>query len=367
MTGKPVVLVVDDDAGNRELVGAWLQGGCATRQAASGPEALELVQREPVDLVILDVMMSEMSGYDTCREIKKIAGDQVLPVLLLTALSEQVDRNAGLEAGADDFLVKPVDRHELRMRVSAFLKLRAQDRQLRQQLEELRHLTELKDDLVTLLVHDLRNPLSAVLALLDILRADIRDPQLQEDAVQALAGAARIRDALEDILQVRLLEEDRLAPELRPVEVAGLVREAVGSIAPSAREHQVSIALTATEGVTVPLDRKLVRRAVDNLLANAVRYSPRRGTVEVAVRAEGGGLVIEVADRGPALPDPLRASTFEKYGAVEMARHAERRGYGLSLYLVKLVAGAHRGRVLVRARDGGGSGFGLWLPARTAP
>ncbi len=367
MSGAPRVLVVDDDARNRGLVCACLHGECTTVEAASGPEALEIAGREPVDLVLLDVMMAGMSGYDTCRELKRRAGDRLLPVLLLTALGDQLDRNTGLEAGADDYLVKPVDRRELKMRVGAFLRLRLQDQQLHRQLEELRHLTALKDDLVALLVHDLRNPLAGVLALLDILRADIRDPQLREDAAQALAGAARIRDALDDVLRVRLLEEDRLKPTLESCEVAGIVQEAVASVAPAARDHRVSVAIAESPAVSVPLDRKLVVRAVENLVANAVKYSPVSSTVEVATRIAEGGVAIEVADRGPGVPGALRAAVFEKYGAVEQAGHDARRGYGLGLYLVRLVAAAHGGRILNRDRDGGGSVFGLWLPAGTVP
>jgi len=128
----------------------------------------------PVDLVLLDVMMPQMSGMDVCRIIKRAAGEGAyVPVLLLTALGAQEDRNRGLAAGADDFLTKPVDRHELLLRVRSFIKLRLQDELIRHQLDELRALDALKDDLVSLMVHDLRNPLSGLVGFLDVMQAEV--------------------------------------------------------------------------------------------------------------------------------------------------------------------------------------------------
>jgi signal transduction histidine kinase len=359
------LLVVDDDPMNRALVRACLGNEHQLLEAASGPEALALAGSEPVDLVLLDVMMPGMSGFDVCRELKRRTDGQVLlPVLLLTALADQVDRNLGLAAGADDYLTKPIDRHELRLRVSAFLRLRSQDQLLRQQYEHLQHLGALKDDLVSLMVHDLRNPLSAVLALLGVLQHDVADPQLERDALTARSAATKMQDILDDILQIRLLEEEQIALDLRRAPAAEIVGDAVASIAPAARERGVELALHASGDLLLTADRKLLRRAVENLLSNAVKYSPRLGTVEVEVSTREGGVEIDVADRGPGVPEPLRAVLFEKFGSVEAARGQTRRGHGLGLYLVKLVATAHGGRTSVRSREGGGSVFGLWLPRR---
>jgi signal transduction histidine kinase len=358
------ILVVDDDARNRALVRAFLQGGLTILEAASGPEALDLAAREPVDLVLLDVMLPGMSGFEVCRELKRRTEREVLlPVILVTALGEQVDRNAGLEAGADDYLAKPVDRHELRLRVNAFLRLRRQEGSLREQFEQLQHLAALKDDLFSLMVHDLRNPLASVIALLQVIEDDVADPELEADARDARAAAARIADALDDIMRISLLEEKKLALDLQPYPASGIVREALASVGPAAREAGVELELDSSADAPVPADRKLVRRAVENLLTNAVRYSPRPGRVEVGVRPEDGGVEIGVADRGPGVPELLREALFEKFGSVEAARGHARRGHGLGLYLVKLVAAAHGGRATARAREGGGSVFGLWLPA----
>lgn len=362
---RPTILVVDDDATNRALIRAYLKEDGRVVEAASGSEALQLLGAEPIDLLLVDVMMPGMSGYELCREVKgKTSGDVLLPVLMLTALTEQESRNAGLEAGADDYLQKPVNRHELRLRVAAFLKLRGQDRLIRRQVEELRQLDALKDDLVSLMVHDMRSPLAAVLAELDMLRSDIPDGELRAGAASAHAAAGRLREIVDDILQVRLLEEGKLNLDLQSCPISDIVKEAVAGVEPVAVERGVSVALTLNGGPALSVDRKLVRRAVENILANAIKYSPRRASVEVLTRAAEGGIEVAVADRGPGIPDALKSKLFEKFGSVEMARGEGRRGYGLGLYLVRLVASAHGGRALAQNREGGGSIFGLWLPTQ---
>lgn len=362
---RPTILVVDDDATNRALIRAYLADDGRVVEAASGPEALQLLRAEPIDLLLVDVMMPGMSGYELCREVKsKASGDVLLPVLMLTALTEQESRNAGLEAGADDYLNKPVNRHELRLRVAAFLKLRGQDRLIRRQVEELRQLDALKDDLVSLMVHDMRSPLAAVLAELDMLRSDIPDGELRAGAASAHAAAGRLREIVDDILQVRLLEEGKLNLDLQSCPISDIVKEAVAGVEPVAVERGVSVSLMSNGGPPLSVDRKLVRRAVENILANAIKYSPRRASVEVLTRAAEGGIEVAVADRGPGIPDALKSKLFEKFGSVEMARGEGRRGYGLGLYLVRLVASAHGGRALAQNREGGGSIFGLWLPTR---
>src|SRR6266852_2706662 len=173
---RPAVLVVDDEPINRSLIRASLGATCEVVEAGSGPEALAILAERSVDIVLLDVMMPLMSGYEVCKRIKD-EQRECLPVLMVTALGEQEDRNRGLEAGADDFLHKPVDRRELLLRVRIFLRIRQQEALIRKQVDELRRLQSLKDDVVSLLVHDLRNPLSGILSTLEIVLESSREAE----------------------------------------------------------------------------------------------------------------------------------------------------------------------------------------------
>jgi len=350
------ILVVDDEDHNRALLRAMLGGQHRVLEAANGPAALELLGAEQVDLVLLDVMMPGMSGYDVCQKIKQRVG-----VLLGTALSEQEQKNLGLQAGADDFLTKPVDRRELLLRVRAFLKLRAQDALIRQQLKQLAQLQNTKDEMLSLMVHDLRSPLAGIISHLGLILEDAPEGRLREDAQAALRGADTMRDSLEEALQIRLLEEGHLPIARAPVDLKALVRDAAATLEPTARRKRIQLSTTMDGEAVASVDGKLVRRAIENLLGNALKYTPAGKDVSVAVRHRDGTVEIEVSDRGPGIPAELKAAMFEKYGSVEAKKGGPRKGFGLGLYMVKLVADGHGGVAHVLDRDGGGAVFSIRL------
>ena len=358
---KNIVLIVDDEARNRSLLRAWLAGAYQVVEAQTGLEAMQIVETQEIDLVLLDVMMPEQDGFETCRLIKAAPREAFLPVLLVTALGEQDDRNTGLEAGADDFLHKPLDRRELLLRVRSFLRLREQEKLIRAHVHELRRLQSLKDDLVSLLVHDLRNPLAGVLSSIELALDAPNPAEQREDLSRALRGANGLREVLDETLQVRLLEENAIVARRVDVDLLALLEGAIATLAGTARRRRVTVTCTTEGDARATLDDKLVRRSVENLLSNALKYTPADTEVTVAARNHLGWIEIEVSDRGPGIPAEQKGRMFEKFGSVEAQRGSARRGIGLGLYLVNLVAAAHEGDVSVHDRAGGGSTFRLRL------
>jgi two-component system, sensor histidine kinase and response regulator len=359
---RRTVLIVDDDPRNRSLLRAYLSHLYDVREAADAASGLRALEEGPVDLVLLDVMMPGTSGYEVCKQIKARPSTELLPVIMLTALGEQEDRNTGLEAGADDFLTKPVERRELLLRVAAFLRLREQQALILRQMDELVELSALKDDLVSLIVHDLRNPLASVFGILHLVGDELTDPTVRADLDLALQSAVRLRDTLDDLLQVRLLEERRLPVERLLAPVREVIGDAVGSVAGAARDRGVELHVAPGPDLLVPMDRRLVRRALENLMVNAVKYSPTGAPVDVTWRRIPGGLEMSVSDRGAGIPALVRDRLFEKFGGVTAQKTNQRRGYGLGLYQVRLVANAHGGSVHAGDREGGGTTFAVVLP-----
>lgn len=373
------VLVVDDEPLNRTLLRERLRPeGYQVLEASSGQEALDTLEREPVDLLLLDVRMPGMDGLEVCRRVRAAPRQGYLPVVLLTALSGQSDRHEGLAAGADEFLSKPIDARELLLRARALIRLRQQDRTIRaqiahareqeavirSQLEELRHLAELKDDLFALVVHDLRNPLTGLAGYIELLREELARSgaeRAQQLAERAHASAARLRTMLEELLEVQRLEQRELPLELRRVSMSELANDAARTIEGAAAQRQVALEVVADERLEAELDPRLTRRALENLLGNALKFAPPRSRVGVVARAEEGMATLRVEDQGPGVAATVKARLFRKFGALE-AEAGPRRGFGLGLHLVRLVAEAHGGRAFVDDRPGGGAVFGLSVP-----
>jgi signal transduction histidine kinase len=250
---------------------------------------------------------------------------------------------------------------ELRRHAKA---LREQEAVIRTQLEELRRLQSLKDDLVSMIVHDLRNPLSAVLGFVDLVH-DLGRRSLPSDLYEYLGKAKQagieLNERITGLLEVRLLEHGELRIKPERVSLREIVREATGAIEAEAGRRNVPIEISGDE-VTVDVDRKLVRRALENLFTNALKYTEHETPIGISTAILQNGVAIDVADCGMGVPDAYKSSLFEKFGSIEARRGDVRRGIGLGLYLVKLVADLHHGEVSVMDREGGGAVFRLLLP-----
>ncbi len=359
---KPLVLVVDDDESIRKLMKLALAQRFEVLEAGDAFQAIELVARHEVEVVVIDLMMPGMTGVQAVPLLKQKARGP-LPVLLLTALDDQEHRNLGLEAGADDYLTKPIDRRELVLRVHNFVKLRRQEQLIRSQLAALTDLQALKDDLTALLVHDLRNPLTAVKGAFQLLEENVVE---QDRDIFRLGKNAldRVMAAVDDLLKVRLLEQGKLTLERVPTVVSELTANVIDVLQAAALDGKVEVKQSESGDTSMELDAKLVRRALENLLINAFRHTQE--SVDVAVIGDEKAVTIVVADRGPGVPDFLKGELFDMFGSLALQKAGGRRGHGLGLYLVKLVANAHGGSVVVRDRQGGGAEFVITLP-RTAP
>jgi signal transduction histidine kinase len=211
-----------------------------------------------------------------------------------------------------------------------------------------------------MIVHDLRNPLTGVISALDLLEGETLGEDLRRTVRLGRAAAAQVMDATRDLLQIRMLESNRLPLNLAVTPVAEVVRASVEAVRLQAQASDVEVRVDAEVDVELPLDEKLMRRALENLLANAIRHT--RGAVDVQLAATPARVVIAVGDRGRGVPDELKEGLFEKFGSLELQRAGARRGHGLGLHLVRLVSQAHGGEVEIDDREGGGASFRLVLP-----
>lgn len=328
-----------------------------------------------------------LKGYDIGREavasklsvLEMTAVHQVALVrTLLARLAPEESRK--IADMAAEFSAESLLPFELKVRgtheANAILQqlnetLESKNALIARQLDELRILQALKDDLTSLVVHDLRNPLAGMISCLDLLKPSPGDPNYEstrEIVTLAREGARKLSELVDDMLEVRKLEEGKIQLKKEPVVVADLAHDAIATLEPTARLEDVRIELVVESdpALALDVDPRLMRRVVENLVSNAIKFTAAGSAVTITIRSLGDRLALEVADRGPGVAEELRDRLFQKFGSVEAKARGGRRGFGLGLYFVKLVATAHGGTVEAEARSGGGAVFRVVLPTACA-
>jgi len=380
----PTVLVVDDNLQNREVAeGNLIGAGYAVIQAEGGAEALELLTARRPDLVLLDVLMPGIDGYETCRRIRALPEGGDVPVLFLTALGDLETHKAALESGADDFLTKPLNRTELLIRVRSLLRikrlsdeLRGNVRVIRTQRDALLAAQRQKDELTALIVHDLKNPLSSILSNVQYVQSRAALPVDERESLEDVlrASQAMVRLVM-NLLDVSRSDDGALIPHVSAFELPELLGEICSEMGRRIEDKGQRLELSLAPGVGILCgDRDLVRRIVENLIDNAYKYGPKRATISVEVLRttmdDGAEPAVEirVRDEGEGIPAAYRQLVFEKYGRAGGSGMREARtSHGLGLVFCRRAATVHGGAVWIDEKTTPGSCFCVRLPVARLP
>jgi signal transduction histidine kinase len=310
------------------------------------------------------------TGFEVCRRIKRDPRTARIPVIFVTALNDTSDRVRGIEAGGDDFLTKPHNRLVLGARVRSLLKLKAATDALEDSLRKLRELERVRDDLMKMIVHDLKTPLTSVLATLEMLSdgdfGEVTTPQ--KVAIGDVESKSEDLLALiDDILEVARIEETNITLTLAPMAPGALLAELVHEWGHRFQQEQTTVSVSVADDAPVFTgDKGLIKRVFSNLIQNAVTHSSSPVHLELAARRAGHGVLFTVTDNGPGIPPEYHEVIFRKFGQVEMPRTPRTRSSGLGLTFCKLVVERHRGRIWVNSAEGKGSSFYIELPVDPA-
>lgn len=360
---KPFVLVVDDNEQNRELAKATLE--CEdfdVALAASGEVALASFAKRRPDCVLLDIRMPGMDGIETCRRLRALPGGEAVPILFLTA-SRDVDAfDAAQLAGGNDFLTKPVQPTELLLRVQTALRLRRLDASnaeyfelVRRQRDDLMRLQLQKERLSSFVVHDLKNPVSSIDLSAQLLQRDKKLPAETREVADAIrVEVALLMRMILNLLDITKGEEGELTTAIASIDLAALAGGVIDGLQTRARAKQVNVTSQLGELTTISADPDLLRRVLENLLDNALRYAPKGSTVLLSAKAVPGAVELRVADQGQGVPEELRETVFDRYVQLGAGAHsAQRTGRGLGLTFCRLAVEAHGGQIHVEGGDPG--------------
>ncbi len=365
------VLVADDTPQTLALLSDLLRSkGYYVVSLTSSLAVFEAVTAHTFDLLLIDVEMPEMDGYQVCCQLKANPATQDIPVILL---SEARDTNGILRAfdvGAVDYIAKPFKLREVLARVASHVTLVRQRRQIETLREQDRQafdmLDRMKNEFLGMATHDLKSPLNillgytGLLAELDVMEHD-RD--LLHQAIREMQHSIKKMHLLVTSILDLAQMETRATMVVRPLPLQPVLEDCLHSHEIMALEKQIHLGLRLPdEPLVVSMDTDRISRAIDNLLANALKYTPDGGRVELSAARQAERAVIEVTDSGYGIPEDALPHLFDAFFRVDDARHRASEGSGLGLAVVKTIVEQHGGTIEVMSKLDEGSTFRITLP-----
>ncbi|MEM7255549.1 MAG: response regulator [Pseudomonadota bacterium] len=346
---KPTVLAVDDTDDNLFILRGFLGKHYNVHTAQDGEEALRVMPSLQPALVLLDVMMPGIDGFEVCRQIRKGPQSQT-KVLMLSARDQLQDRLAGYEAGADDYITKPFDEQELLAKVSVYLKLK--------HAQEAQHLVR---SALSVISHQLYTPLNGILPALEILLDEDSEVPVEarEWLEMAHENSQRLSLTIDKVLFLAGLRSGDVPINFRPVDIGACIESAIDAVRPKANEASITFK-TRLDARPVEGDDRLLIRVFESVLDNATRHSPSGGVIEIDVEGTDKQCVVAVRDYGPGIDVDFLPHVFSEFTTVEARHHVS--GDGLSMAIAKSVLEMHRGTVLAENHEDGGAVFRLTLP-----
>jgi signal transduction histidine kinase len=342
---------VDDNPRNLNILRKTLGEEVQFVPASSGEEALEVAPHLRPDIILLDIMMPGLDGYETCRQLRARTDLSSTKILMVSAKGSTVDRLEGYAVGADDYVVKPFDPDELLAKVRVYLRLKS--------VEEVDHL---KTNLLSLLSHETRTPLTLILSPISLLLQSADLPPRHRELVAVVdSGARRLMALLDKVSFLSQLKVGEIPFQMGPADLGAIARDAVERARASSDKAGVHLTLEAERPAPIRGDAKHLGRVVDALLDNAIRFSPDGETVRVCTGASDTGSHLTVSDSGPGIDSELLPRLFEDFTVADVDHHTK--GHGLSLATARLIAEQHAGTLEVETGTGqAGARFRLDLP-----
>lgn len=371
---KPInFLLVDDLEENLQALEALLQrDGLRCLKARSGEEALELLLTHEVALALLDVQMPGMNGFELAEFMRGSERARHIPIIFVTAgAADSQRRFRGYEAGAVDFIQKPIETDVLRSKANVFFDLHQQRRQIEAQRDELeaaaqalRRADRHKDSFLAVLAHELRNPVAALSGGLHLLNKDIPAERAQDIRGRMERMLEHLSHLVDDLLDVSRVSQGKIALKKARVALADVLQSAIEASQHTieAARHQFIIE-TPQEAVWLDADHTRLAQIVANLLNNAAKYTPPGGVVTLAAVVDGRMVTISVTDTGIGIPEEMQSKIFEIFAQVEDHLGKSQGGLGIGLALVRQLVALHGGVITVESDgDGKGSTFAVRLP-----
>ncbi len=377
MEKNKTILIVDDE----EVITSCIQEFLSVFEyefivANTGQQALDVLSSQSVDLVLLDIMMPELDGFEVCKSIKGNPETKNIPVLMITALKEVKDRIMSMKAGADDFLPKPFDMTELQIRVKSLLRIKSYHDEvtrsrdvLQEKNAELEQLEEFKKDLLNMIVHDLKGPLTPIVFSLELLRRERHEfsSENQKHLDVAFKHCRDLQDMVDEILMIARMEEDKMTLNLAHGHLQTLTHDVMGAFSKEIQAKKITSTIEVDPEVPeVIFDHSIIRRVIFNLADNAYRHTPVDGKINVTIGLSDDRrkIIWSIWNSGIGIPPAMHEEIFQKFAQASGKKAGLLRGKsGLGLPFCNMAITAHGGNIWLESNgDSQGARFTFSLP-----
>lgn len=355
MNNRASILIVDDEPSNFDVIEALLEGeDYELFYAANASRALRCLENNAVDVILLDVMMPEIDGITFCSHLKESPDYQYIPVIMVTALTDKEDLGRCLEAGADDFISKPLNWIELRSRIHSMLRIK-------RQYDNLQLLLQRREEMAEIIVHDLQNPVTSIVFSCEMLKLTDLDERQGKKIEQINVAGRRLEEQIQTLLTMAKLETGRLALNPVTIELQPFLEKLIREFSAIAEAKNLTIIPNIeVENDLAKIDSHLLSRIINNLLSNALKYSPRGKTIEVQLRDKLDTLLLKVIDEGKGVSDEFKKTIFNKYEVG--SQYSDINQTGLGLAFCQMAISAHGGKIWVEDNQPQGAVFLLEIP-----
>ncbi|QTA78097.1 Two component system response regulator histidine kinase [Desulfonema limicola] len=358
-SSKGSILIVDDNPTNLNVLFDCLnEAGFQTLVALNGKDALNRADYAQPDIILLDVMMPGMDGFETCRQLKQIKSTIEIPVIFMTALSDTNDKIEGFNCGAVDYICKPFQQEEVLARINAHMTIR-------QQKKELAELNATKDKFFSIISHDVRNQFNLLVGYSGMLhnQYDEYGDEEKKDFIREIAEASnRTYKLFENLAHWAKMQRHGMTFTPETVDLNAVISKIVSSLGPDARQKKINLSAEISKDNIVQADKNMTELIIRNLITNAIKFTCHDGNIKITNRTAKDYMEIIVADTGVGMSPERVANLFKLDVNQSTPGTDEEKGTGLGLILCKEFTQRHGGKIWAESDLGKGSKFTFTLP-----
>ncbi|MEO5332165.1 MAG: hybrid sensor histidine kinase/response regulator [Magnetococcus sp. YQC-5] len=361
-TDNAKILIVDDETTNIDILVQLLQDEYKVVVAKNGAQALKRANAAPQpDLILLDIMMPGMDGFEVCQLLQEDKATANIPVIFITGQVSFQDETRALALGAVDFIRKPFNPSVTSARIHTHLAVQ-------QTKNRLLELNTLKNKFLGIAAHDLRNPLNSIMGLSEMMLSIEMDEHEKSQYTKTIHDIAQqMLVLINDLLDVSVIESGRFAMELQPGNLAALVNERVQLMQFVAKQKNVTINAVLYPTPETLFDPERLAQVIDNLISNAIKFTQPNTEITVHTGHQNGHIFFQVIDTGPGIPDAEQHQLFEAFQKLSVRPTAREKSTGLGLSIVKKIIDAHEGRIVATNNSVRGATFTCLLPSPGNP